>query len=309
MKIELLFPRVLELFPYQRWFAEAWQRNGLLVRKTLPISRKIGAAIGRVGLCRFLGLRRGRLVVCGCSRIESVAWPWCWFYEIVPVMWDLWPAYFEPFVRFVRRCKVKTVFVTSSVNVARIRDRCPWVNVVWLPEGIKASLYPMGPELTKRRIDVLNYGRKIAWLTDAIKLYKSFLRPVNMLCVEEKRLIFDTHEALTAGLRDSKIALCYPQSDTNPQKAGDVETMTQRYWECMLSGTLMIGHAPRELVSFCGYNPVIEIADRNLACETIDHVLAHVEDYQPLANRNRKFAEENADWSARIPIITKALGL
>lgn len=307
MKTRLLLPRFQALFPYQQWLAEAWQRRGFHVHQSLPVSCRIGAALGRIGLCRSSGIQLGRLVVCGCSRVESVAWPWCWFYEIVPVMWDLWPAYLEPFVRFVQRCKVKTVFVTSSINVERIMNRCPGVHVVWLPEGIKADLYPKGPELAKRKIDVLNYGRKIAWLTDAIKAYKKFSRPVNLLCVEEKRLIFDTHEALTAGLRDSKIALCYPQSDTNPQQAGDVETMTQRYWECMLSGTLMVGHAPRELVSFCGYNPVIELGDHDCACEIINRILEKIADYQDLADRNRMFAAENADWEKRIPIIQKGL--
>ena len=34
--------------------------------------------------------------------------------------------------------------------------------------------------------------------------------------------------------------VCFPQCDTNPMKAGNLETLTQRYWEAMLSGWSLI---------------------------------------------------------------------
>ena len=48
-------------------------------------------------------------------------------------------------------------------------------------------------------------------------------------------------------------------SSPKPELAGDIETLTQRYWECMLSRIVMLGHAPQELIDLIGYNPVIEI--------------------------------------------------
>ena len=41
--------------------------------------------------------------------------------------------------------------------------------------------------------------------------------------------------------------------------AGKIETLTQRYWECMLSRCLIVGRAPFELINLIGYNPVIEV--------------------------------------------------
>ena len=49
---------------------------------------------------------------------------------------------------------------------------------------------------------------------------------------------------------------------TQPEVAGDIETLTQRYWECMFSRMVMVGHAPQELIDFIGYNPVIELSDK-----------------------------------------------
>ena len=110
---------------------------------------------------------------------------------------------------------------------------------------------------------------------------------------------------MAAGIRDAKMAICYPQCDTDPQRCGDVETMTQRYWECMLSGTLMIGRAPQELIDLCGYNPVITLGEH--PAQQIEKILNHIEAYQTLVDRNRLFAEQNADWSKRIPLVLDAL--
>ena len=52
--------------------------------------------------------------------------------------------------------------------------------------------------------------------------------------------------------------------------AGDIETLTQRYWENMLSRIIMVGHAPKELVDLIGYNPIIEIDKENDKEQIID---------------------------------------
>ena len=54
-----------------------------------------------------------------------------------------------------------------------------------------------------------------------------------------------------------KIVVSFPQNITNPKKAGDIETLTQRYWESMLSRNIIVGQAPEELIELIGYNPVI----------------------------------------------------
>lgn len=44
----------------------------------------------------------------------------------------------------------------------------------------------------------------------------------------------------------------YALEYVQPEIAGDIETLTQRYWECMFSRMVMVGHAPQELLTLSG---------------------------------------------------------
>ena len=96
------------------------------------------------------------------------------------------------------------------------------------------------------------------------------------------------------------MTIALPRSITQPEIAGDIETLTQRYWECMFSRMVMVGHAPQELVDFIGYNPIIELRDDISAEALIRDVLEHVEDYQALVNKNRETAERIGSWDMRM---------
>lgn len=85
-----------------------------------------------------------------------------------------------------------------------------------------------------------------------------------------------------------------------PEIAGDIETLTQRYWECMFSRMVMVGHAPQELIDFIGYNPVIEFSDKISAEEQIADVIEHIEDYQTLVDKNHETAERLGSWNVRM---------
>lgn len=87
---------------------------------------------------------------------------------------------------------------------------------------------------------------------------------------------------------------------TQPEMAGDIETLTQRYWECMFSRLVMVGHAPQELVDFIGYNPIIELRDDISAEALIRDVLEHIDDYQELVNKNWETAERLGSWDVRM---------
>ena len=80
-------------------------------------------------------------------------------------------------------------------------------------------------------------------------------------------------------MSDAKITIALPRSMTQLEMAGDIETLTQRYWECMFSRMVMVGHAPQELVDFIGYNPLIELREEIPAESLILDVLKHVDDF------------------------------
>lgn len=304
-KITVLSPLRVEQHQFFReWFADACERIGIGRHHDFFIPWGLRLIIGKLGLC-FPFYRRERMLVLSGGRPEYFAWPWCYFYEIVPVVWDCWPKYREHLIRFVRRNRVRTIFCTSSQTAKYVNDQCPNVDAVWLPEGVDDKLYPLGPRLVDRSIDILEMGRLMTGVHCAIK-DGDFGRKLNH-AYSDCGLLFPDFASLTEGMRNSKISICYPRCDTHPEMAGNVETMTQRYWEFMLSGTLIAGRAPEELIRFCGYNPVIELGQD--PASDLRQVLDHIEDYQALADRNRRFAERYASWDGRMQIVLDHLNL
>ena len=68
-----------------------------------------------------------------------------------------------------------------------------------------------------------------------------------------------TREDLVNALADSKITIAMTRLDNQPEIAEGIDTLTQRYWECMLSGVILLGRAPLELINFIGYDPTVKI--------------------------------------------------
>lgn len=194
-------------------------------------------------------------------------------YEIIPFVWDCWPRYYEKMCRWIEKHQVKTAIFTSSQTVEKMRQCFPEMNIMFCPEAVDINKFQGGKLLRERTTDVFEYGRG-------------------------SKQIYD-QEQFHALLTDAKLTIAFPRSITNPELTGDIETLTQRYWEGMLSRMVMVGHASKELVDLIGYNPVVEI-DKEHAKEQIADVLAHIEDYQDLVDKNRETALRLGDWSLRM---------
>lgn len=221
--------------------------------------------------------------------IEFDTFPDYALYEVIPFFWDVWPENFGKTFAWLKKHNTKTAIFTSSQVAEMVRARFPEMNVLAVTEGIDVETYSEGKQLKDREIDFLEYGRNIdrvaKYRFEGLKLLRGQKDGKNLL----------TSEQLLKGLQNSKVVVAYTKKWTNPEQAGEIDTLTQRYWECMLSGCIMIGHAPQELMDLIGYNPVIEI-DRENPDEQLLDVLSHIADYQDLADRNRKSAIKNGDW-------------
>ncbi len=216
-------------------------------------------------------------------------------YEIIPFVWDCWPGYFDKTCEWFRRHEVKTAIFTSSQTAERMRQHFPKMNIYWCPEGIDTSRYSAGKELNDRHIDVLEFGRTNETVFKAALPYG-----IKHICTMQNGKYIYTSEELFRAMGEAKVTITLPRSITQPETAGDIETLTQRYWECMLSRIVMVGHAPKELIEFIGYNPVIEIDYENPNGQ-ICNILQHINDYIDLTNKNRETALLKGDWLARMP--------
>lgn len=243
-------------------------------------------------------------------------------HEVIPFIWDCWPCYYDKMEKWLNRHKVKTAIFTSRQEMEAMKQRCPHINMFWCPEAVDASLYKEGKPLKDRTIDLLEFGRASGMVGDyksstAIKplngvaLNSEALKPlsnINHICTKVGDKFIFTNEELYSAMGDAKITICLPRSITHPDEAQGIETLTQRYWEAMLSRMIIIGHAPQELIDICGYNPVIEIRDSGLEVkEQVLGILSHIEDYQGLVNKNRRIAIEKADWMSRIQQVKEFL--
>jgi len=100
--------------------------------------------------------------------------------------------------------------------------------------------------------------------------------------------------------------ICFPQCDTNPFRGGNVETLTQRYWEAMLSGCLMVGRAPKELIDLVGYNPIIDVDWEDPENQLLD-ILNNVTSYQDLVDKNYSTAISRGPWDSRMNLMKNFL--
>ena len=222
--------------------------------------------------------------------IEFDTFPDYALYEVIPFFWDVWPENFEKTFAWLKRHNTKTAIFTSSQVAEMVRARFPEMNVLAVTEGIDVETYSEGKLLKDREIDFLEYGREI----DHIVKYSIADKIRYVRGKKEGKPIFSQQE-LIENLANSKVVAAYTKKWTNPEQAGDIDTLTQRYWECMLSGCIMIGHVPQELVDLIGYNPVIEI-DRENPDGQLQDILSNIADYQNLADRNRDSAIKYGDW-------------
>lgn len=248
----------------------------------------------------------------GGTLLENV-FPYYFNYEIIPMLWDVWPSKWPVLYKDLKLFDCKVVFVTVRAVAEKINKELP-IKAYWVPEGIDVCVYNKGSNLEDRTNTVLELGRQkkdyhivLQKLNNSGKLVNysaSKTLPNGMLDVDN--LLFKTNEEMIRCLPTYKIMICFPQTDTNPERAGDVETLTQRYWEAMLCRCVLVGRAPQELIDFIGYNPVIDVDWRNPELQIMG-ILDDVSSYQPLVDKNYEIATRKASWDNRIQLIKKCL--
>lgn len=248
------------------------------------------------------------------SRGEALfknAFPFFYNYEIIPMLWDVWPNSWDSLFRDLKLFKCKTVFVTVQAVAEKI-TRELGIQAYWIPEGIDPAGYQKGQELRDREIEVYELGRQqkeyhtILEVLHQKGIVKQYCRNIYNVAGGLQSLAFPTADDLLKNLPNIKIIVSFPQVDTHPEKAGELDTLTQRYWEAMLSRCLILGRAPGELIELIGYDPVINVDWQNPE-KQMEIILSNITDYQELVDRNYAVALQKAPWSSRIVDLVEIL--
>lgn len=291
-----------KMAPYEAWmkcggqvtpvhYPPRWL-HGLAFRYELPRLFNVQGSLFNVHSSMFNVSREARLRFVEPVSLSFDTFPDYVRYEIIPMVWDCWPCYFEKMCNWIKKHHIRTAIFTSSQTAERIQTRFPELNVMWCPEAVDTSLYGEGKLLKERKIDVLEFGRNS-------NVNVNVNGKLNYVCTKVDGKFIFNNEQLHDAMEDAKITIALPRSITQPEAAGDIETLTQRYWENMLSRMVMVGHAPQELINLIGYNPVIELDKENVTGQILD-ILAHISDFQKLVDKNRETALQLGDWTLRM---------
>lgn len=287
------------LYPHNINFKEAafkaWQQNGGQIRNSHYPKKILRGAVFRWELpCSYKNKTEARLRFVEPVSIKFDTFPDYAFYEVIPFIWDCWPIFFEDTCRYFIKHKVRTAFFTSSQSAEKMKKRFPAMKIFFIPEGIDTTLYQGGKLLKDRNIDLLEFGRK----NDKVVKY-NLPDKINHLYSKKGEKLFATNKDLFSALADTRITIALTRKDTQPELAEDIDTLTQRYWESMLSRIVMVGRAPQELIDLIGYNPVIKL-DQIHPNEQIIDILNNIEKYQSLVDKNRETALRLGDWKIRM---------
>ena len=275
--------------PYNEWV----NNDGKVSRAIYPIRHLHGLA-HKIELPSFNILSsQARLRFAEAFTINFDCWPdylWC---ETIPFIWDCWPSMYDRIEKWFYKHNIRTAIFTSSITAEEIRQRCPNVNILHVTEGIDTSVYHAGGSLVRRSIDFLEYGSK---QRNLFEKPLEGINHVNSTSIITKMMTWDD---LLNTMSDAKVTLALPRCDIDQEVTGGVETLTQRFWEGMLSRSVLVGRAPKELTDLIGYNPVITL-DRQNAEDQIKDIIAHIDDFQSLVDKNREVALTMAPWNIRI---------
>jgi len=212
-------------------------------------------------------------------------------------LFDAWPQYYDRISSFVQDWGIQQVFVSASQSAERLSASIESCTFHWIPEGVTPGVYACYRD-DARDIDVIQIGRR----------HDSYHQKINAVLkhsgksylYEQKpgQLVFPTRQAFVDGLARTRISICFPSSVTHPQRAGDIRTMTARYLQSMVSGCLVIGSAPEEMIRLFGYNPVVE-ADLEDPGSQLLSILDQFDSFHELIEKNRSTIMSEHTWLQR----------
>jgi hypothetical protein len=212
-------------------------------------------------------------------------------------IFDAWPQFHEHIARFADAFDPQNIFFSSSQAAVMLQGRLRKTRCHWIPEGIDSTQYKFN-SYARKDIDVLAMGRRYDVYHHMIVLALKNNGKKYLYEAEPGEIVFPTREEFIDGLARAKISICVPSNVTHPERAGEIETMTARYLQSMASKCLIVGHAPEEMITLFGYNPVIEI-DLNNAPSQLVSIIDNYHDHQPLIERNFTAVIREHSWRSR----------
>jgi len=163
---------------------------------------------------------------------------------------ELWTRQLPHVVDYLRQLRGFDRIIVSNRQVAAAVEDITGVPCSYLPMAVDAGLYaPHRPDLPARQVDVASWGRRLqgthAPLVQALadgRIYYHYdtVDGANVKDYVEHRL------AQASLLQRSRYSVVYRINDEpgRIERTGGEESLTNRYFEALAAGTIMLGSAP-----------------------------------------------------------------
>ena len=282
-------------------FERSLARTGIATLANQPWSPVVyGAkALARLHLLRRLGaVADTAFLSLLLGPMESRLFPTCFFAESVVYCFDVWQPAYPWWENFFRRHKIRVAFASAQQSADYFSSRLPMLECIWLPEATDPSGYVFSTPLHARTIDVLELGRRHEAFHEQISAELALAAHTRRYELVKGAIVFPSRELLVKGLGMTKLSVVFPSSMTHPDRSGDVETATHKYFESIASKCVVLGRGPKELGDLFGYNPVIEVDWADPAGQ-IREILRNIDAYQPQVDANYARLLEVGTWDSR----------
>ena len=218
------------------------------------------------------------------------AWPRDLFpyflrHPLVTYSFDLWPHLWDRWQEVFEYSRPRIAFISAKVPLEEMKRRVPGIDFRWLPEAVDPDGFDASLPLVSRPVDILEVGRAYAAFHEKLRPTLAASK-VNHRFPPTGRAAPVPYEEVVLDYSRAKVCVVFPRSVSHPEQARGTETTTFRYFECMASKTLMIGHCPAELKELFGYSPVIEADFENPAAQILNDILPRIGEHQAFVDRN-----------------------
>ena len=226
-------------------------------------------------------------------------------FEKAIYLFDAWEPLYPKIQELLVEYNFDLILISAKKTAEHFSSVLNDKKIFWIPEGITTEHYYF-EDYENKSIEILQMGRKYQLYHDNLVEY---CEKYNLNYLYEKvpgDLIFKSQDSFSEALAKTKISVCFTSSVTHPERSGTVSTITQRYFQSMISKCIIVGESPDEMKELFSYDPVIK-ADLKYPGEQIRDILKNYDDYKPLLERNYNEVLLNHHWRNRAKSIAELI--
>ena len=231
--------------------------------------------------------------------------PYIFYQSKIKILWtyDLWEPLYAHYEEMIVRFKINILFSSNKKSVDHFNSRqIDGLICCWIPEGVNTCHYQSDIPISKRKIDVMQFGRKWDDYHERIKDELNANKVTHLYEEKKGDIIFQSEKLFLEGLGNTKISICIPSNITHPERSGSISTVTNRYLQSFSSKNIVLGIEPDEMKFLFNYTPIIPIDFEN-PVDQILNILSNTEYYNEMVERNYNETKINHQWKNRIKMV------